>query len=597
MNRLSYQIQFEEDLQTISGVRSLREGPNIIVDRLPDATLRRVSAVMRFETEPREQIFMNGFQTWTYCPELARSEYTKRMGHFPQTLIDRFGLERYGDYYFVDYPEKPGVSHGVSYCYFRLDDRFRLLASLDERAGYTLFCYDSPTGTLRLERDCSGLHCFGEFHAFDLFYAEGTEKEVFDAWFEAMSIHPRTTERIAGYTSWYNRYEDITQDTIREDLKGCIGKLQPGDLFQIDDGWEPSVGDWLMPDVTKFPAGMKQAADEMLDYQGSGQSVMEMSHRSKVYDEIIKDAEKDLRELMNIPENYEVLFLQGGASQQFAMIPMNLKKNGVADYIVTGQWAKKAFAEAGKYLKANKIATSEDETFSYIPDCSDLPISEDADYVYICENNTIYGTKYKTLPNTKGKTLVADVSSCFLSEPVDVEKYGVIYGGVQKNVGPAGVVIVIIRKDLIPESVDDSVPTMLQYKTHADAKSLYNTPPCYGIYICGKVFKWLKKMGGLQAIKEKNEEKAKILYDFLDESNLFKGTVRKEDRSLMNVPFVTGNEELDAKFVKEATEAGFVNLKGHRTVGGMRASIYNAMPKEGVEKLVAFMKEFEAKNA
>ena len=353
-----------------------------------------------------------------------------------------------------------------------------------------------------------------------------------------------------------------------------------------------SAGPAVLPEEV-----LKEAAEEMLDYKGSGMSVMEMSHRSKVYDEIIKDAEKDLRELMNIPENYEVLFLQGGASQQFAMIPMNLKKNGVADYIVTGQWAKKAFAEAGKYLKANKIATSEDETFSYIPDCSDLPISEDADYVYICENNTIYGTKYKTLPNTKGKTLVADVSSCFLSEPVDVEKYGVIYGGVQKNVGPAGVVIVIIRKDLIPESVDDSVPTMLQYKTHADAKSLYNTPPCYGIYICGKVFKWLKKMGGLQAIKEKNEEKAKILYDFLDESNLFKGTVRKEDRSLMNVPFVTGNEELDAKFVKEATEAGFVNLKGHRTVGGMRASIYNAMPKEGVEKLVAFMKEFEAKNA
>ena len=317
---------------------------------------------------------------------------------------------------------------------------------------------------------------------------------------------------------------------------------------------------------------------------------MEMSHRSKAYDEIIKTAEADLRDLMNIPDNYKVLFLQGGASQQFAMIPMNLMKNGVADYIVTGQWAKKAYTEACKYGKANKIASSEDKTFSYIPDCSDLPIDEDADYVYICENNTIYGTKYKTLPNTKGKTLVADVSSCFLSEPVDVTKYGVIYGGVQKNIGPAGVVIVIIREDLIPESVDEKVPTMLQYKIHADAQSLYNTPPAYGIYICGKVFKWLKKMGGLEVMKQRNEEKAKILYDFLDSSKLFKGTVRKEDRSLMNVPFVTGSDELDAKFVKEAKEAGLENLKGHRTVGGMRASIYNAMPKAGVEKLVEFMK-------
>ena len=244
-----------------------------------------------------------------------------------------------------------------------------------------------------------------------------------------------------------------------------------------------------------------------------------------------------------------------------------------------------------------KIASSEDETFSYIPDCSDLPIDDDADYVYICENNTIYGTKYKTLPNTKGKTLVADVSSCFLSEPVDVTKYGVIYGGVQKNIGPAGVVIVIIREDLIPEKTDDKVPTMLQYKTHADAGSLYNTPPAYGIYICGKVFKWIKKMGGLKEMQKKNIEKAQILYDFLDSSHLFKGTVRKEDRSLMNVPFVTGNEELDAKFVAEAKEAGFENLKGHRTVGGMRASIYNAMPKEGVEKLVEFMKKFEEANA
>lgn len=300
---------------------------------------------------------------------------------------------------------------------------------------------------------------------------------------------------------------------------------------------------------------------------------------------------------MNIPDNYKVLFLQGGASQQFAMIPMNLMKNRVADYIVTGQWAKKAYQEACIYGKANKIASSEDKTFSYIPDCSDLPISEDADYVYICENNTIYGTKYKTLPNTKGKPLVADVSSCFLSEPVDVSKYGVIYGGVQKNIGPAGVVIAIIREDLITEDVLPGTPTMLKYKIHADNASLYNTPPAYGIYICGKVFKWLKAKGGLSAMKEYNEKKAKILYDYLDESRLFKGTVRKEDRSLMNVPFVTGDEELDAKFVKEAAAAGFVNLKGHRTVGGMRASIYNAMPIEGVEKLVAFMKEFEAQNA
>ena len=353
-----------------------------------------------------------------------------------------------------------------------------------------------------------------------------------------------------------------------------------------------SAGPAVLPEEV-----LQEAADEMLDYRGTGMSVMEMSHRSKAYDTIIKEAEADLRELMNIPDNYKVLFLQGGASQQFAMIPMNLMKNRVADYIVTGQWAKKAYQEASLYGKANKIASSEDKTFSYIPDCSDLPISEDADYVYICENNTIYGTKFKTLPNTKGKPLVADVSSCFLSEPVDVTKYGVIYGGVQKNIGPAGVVIVIIREDLITEDVLPGTPTMLRYKIHADADSLYNTPPAYGIYICGKVFKWLKKMGGLEAMKELNEKKAKILYDYPDESKLFKGTVRKEDRSLMNVPFITGNEELDAKFVKEAKEAGFENLKGHRTVGGMRASIYNAMPIEGVEKLVEFMKKFEAENA
>lgn len=354
-----------------------------------------------------------------------------------------------------------------------------------------------------------------------------------------------------------------------------------------------SAGPAVLPEEV-----LREAADEMLDYQGTGMSVMEMSHRSAAFDEIIKTAEQDLRDLMGIPDNYKVLFLQGGASQQFAAVPMNLMKNGVADYIVTGQWAKKAYQEAQKYGKAVKVASSEDETFSYIPDCSDLPIDDDADYVYICENNTIYGTKYKKLPNTKGKTLVADVSSCFLSEPVDVTKYGVIYGGVQKNVGPAGVVIAIIREDLIPEKpAVENTPTMLAWKTQADADSLYNTPPCYGIYICGKVFKWLKKMGGLEEMQRRNIEKAKILYDFLDQSKLFKGTVVPEDRSLMNVPFVTGDKDMDAKFVKEAKEAGFVNLKGHRTVGGMRASIYNAMPKEGVEALVAFMKKFEEENA
>ena len=352
-----------------------------------------------------------------------------------------------------------------------------------------------------------------------------------------------------------------------------------------------SAGPAVLPEEV-----LQEAADEMLDYRGCGMSVMEMSHRSKVFDDIIKDAEKDLRELMNIPDNYKVLFLQGGASQQFAMIPMNLMKNKVADYIVTGQWAKKAYAEAQKYGKANKIASSEDKTFSYIPDCSDLPISPDADYVYICENNTIYGTKYKKLPNTKGKTLVADVSSCFLSEPVNVSDYGIIYGGVQKNIGPAGMVISIIRDDLITDDVLPGTPTMMKFKTHADAGSLYNTPNCYCIYMCGKVFKWLKKMGGLEVMKQRNEEKAKLLYDFLDQSKLFKGTVVPEDRSLMNVPFITGNADLDAKFVKESKEAGLENLKGHRTVGGMRASIYNAMPKEGVETLVAFMKKFEEEN-
>jgi phosphoserine aminotransferase len=352
-----------------------------------------------------------------------------------------------------------------------------------------------------------------------------------------------------------------------------------------------SAGPAVLPEEV-----LKEAAAEMLDYRGTGMSVMEMSHRSKSYETIIEDAESDLRDLLHIPENYKVLFLQGGGSTQFAMVPMNLMKNRVADYIITGQWAKKAHKEASIYGKANAIASSADKTFSYIPDCSDLPVSEDADYVYICENNTIYGTKFWTLPNTKGKLLVADQSSCFLSEPVDVSKYGLIFAGAQKNVGPAGTVIVIIREDLITEDVLEGTPTMLRYKIHADAKSLYNTPPTYGIYMCGKVFKWLKSKGGLKEMKKINEEKAKILYDFLDESKLFKGTVVKKDRSIMNVPFITGNEELDALFVKESKAAGLENLKGHRTVGGMRASIYNAMPKAGVEKLVEFMSDFEKKH-
>ena len=352
-----------------------------------------------------------------------------------------------------------------------------------------------------------------------------------------------------------------------------------------------SAGPAVLPESV-----LQEAAAEMLDYRGTGMSVMEMSHRSKAFQTIMEEAEADLRTLMGIPENYKVLFMQGGAHQQFAMIPMNLMKNKVADYIVTGMWAKRAWQEAQMFGQANAVASSADQNFTYIPDCSDLPISENADYVYICENNTIYGTKFHTLPNTKGKDLVSDVSSCFLSEPVDVTRYGMIYGGVQKNIGPAGVVIGIIREDLIGEDVLPGTPTMLRYKTHADNGSMYNTPPAYGIYICGKVFKWLLNKGGLEAMKEYNEKKAKILYDFLDQSELLKGTGEKKDRSLMNVPFVTGDEALDAKFVKEAAAAGFQNLKGHRTVGGMRASIYNAMPMEGVEKLVAFMKDFEEKN-
>lgn len=349
-----------------------------------------------------------------------------------------------------------------------------------------------------------------------------------------------------------------------------------------------SAGPAVLPEEV-----LQEARDEMLDYRGSGMSVMEMSHRSGDFQNIIDEAEKDLRDLMKIPDHYKVLFIQGGGHTQFAMVPMNLFQNRVGDYIITGQWAKKAWQEAQIFGTANVVASSADQTFSYIPDCSDLPIDQNADYVYICMNNTIYGTMFHELPNTKGKELVADISSCFLSEPIDVSKFGILWGGVQKNVGPAGAAIAIVREDLIREDVLAGTPTMLRYKTYADSGSLYNTPPTYTICMCGKVFKWLKKQGGLEAMKVFNEKKAAILYDFLDGSSLFKGTVVKKDRSLMNVPFVTGDETLDALFIKEAKAAGLVNLKGHRSVGGMRASIYNAMPLEGVERLVKFMKEFE----
>lgn len=351
-----------------------------------------------------------------------------------------------------------------------------------------------------------------------------------------------------------------------------------------------SAGPAVLPEPV-----LQEAAAEMLDYRGTGMSVMEMSHRSKPYQQIIDEAEADLRTLMGIPDHYKVLFMQGGASQQFAMVPMNLMRNRVADYIVTGQFAKKAWKEAQLFGQANAVASSADKNFTYIPDCSDLPIAENSDYVYICENNTIYGTKFHQLPNTKGKPLVSDVSSCFLSEPVKVTDYGMLYGGAQKNVGPAGVVIAIIREDLIREDVLPGTPTMLRYKTHADAGSMYNTPPTYGIYICGKVFKWLLQMGGLEEMQRRNIEKADILYGYLDSSKVFHNQVVKKDRSIMNATFVTGDPELDARFVAEAAQAGFVNLKGHRSVGGMRASIYNAMPMEGVKKLVGFMESFEKK--
>lgn len=349
-----------------------------------------------------------------------------------------------------------------------------------------------------------------------------------------------------------------------------------------------SAGPAVLPEEV-----LRQAAAEMLDYNGTGMSVMEMSHRSKPFASIIETAEADLRELMGIPDNYNVLFLQGGATQQFAAIPMNLMRNKVADYIVSGSWSKKAFKEAKLYGDARCIASSEDGNFSYVPDLDNLQISPDADYVYICQNETIYGTRYPKLPDTQGKPLVSDVSSMFLSEPMNVEDYGLIYGGVQKNIGPAGVVIVIVRDDLVREDVLPFTPTIMRYSTQVAAKSLSNTPPAYGIYICGLVFKWLKEMGGLSAMQQRNQKKAALLYDYLDQSKLFKATARKEDRSLMNVPFVTGEADLDALFVAEAKNHNIESIKGHRSVGGMRASIYNAMPIEGVEALVAYMAEFE----
>ncbi len=354
-----------------------------------------------------------------------------------------------------------------------------------------------------------------------------------------------------------------------------------------------SAGPSMLPQAV-----LEKAAAEMLDYEGSGQSVMEMSHRSKVYQSIIDRTEALLREIMNIPDNYKVLFLQGGASSQFAMVPLNLMTgSGKADYVITGQWAKKAYKEAARYGNVNVVASSEDKTFSYIPKLDKATFTPDADYFHICMNNTIYGTVYHDLPDTGDVPLVADISSCVLSRPIDVSKFGVLYAGAQKNMAPSGVTVVIIREDLIGKAMDIT-PTMFNYQTHADNGSMFNTPPCYTIYVMKLVLEWIKdEIGGLDKMQELNEKKAKLLYDFLDNSNLFKGTVVPEDRSLMNVPFVTGNDELDAKFVKEATAAGFVNLKGHRSVGGMRASIYNAMPLEGVEKLVAFMQQFEEENA
>lgn len=352
-----------------------------------------------------------------------------------------------------------------------------------------------------------------------------------------------------------------------------------------------SAGPAVLPESV-----LREAAEEMLDYRGCGMSVMEMSHRSSAFKAIIEEAEADLRDLMGIPDNYKVLFLQGGGSTQFAMVPLNLMRGGFAEYIVSGSWSKKAYQEAKRFGDAHILGDSSDGNFSYVPNVAELQVNPNADYVYICENETIYGTKYHALPETGNVPLVSDVSSCFLSEPIDVAKYGLIYGGAQKNVGPAGVTIAIVRDDLIPTDDLPSVPTMLQYKTHVDGGSMYNTPPCYAIYVCGKVFKWIKSQGGLEGMRDINVAKAQLLYNALDESDVFHGTARKEDRSLMNVPFVTGDAELDAKFIAEADAAGLKNIKGHRSVGGMRASIYNAMPIEGVQALVDFMRDFELRN-
>ena len=353
-----------------------------------------------------------------------------------------------------------------------------------------------------------------------------------------------------------------------------------------------SAGPAMMPEKV-----LEEIRDEMMNYRGSGMCVMEMSHRSKVFQQIIDEAEADLRDLMGIPDNYKVLFVQGGGTLQFAMVPMNLMKNGVACYVETGSWSKKAIAEAKKYGEVKVVASSKDKNFTYIPDCSDLDIPENCDYVYICENETINGTTYNKLPNTKGHILVSDQSSMFLSRPCNVADYGLIWAGVQKNVGPAGMSVVIIREDLIREDVDPKTPIYMTYKTHADGGSMYNTPNCWAIYCCGKVFKYLKnEIGGLEAMNKLNVEKAKVLYDYLETSKMFDAPVAVEDRSLMNVPFTTGDKDLDAEFVKESKEAGFDNLKGHKSVGGLRASIYNAMPKEGVEALVEFLKKFEAEH-
>ena len=349
------------------------------------------------------------------------------------------------------------------------------------------------------------------------------------------------------------------------------------------------------PSMLPLPV-LEQAAAEMTNYNGSGMSVMEMSHRTPVYEAIIQAAEADLRKLMNIPDNYKVLFLQGGASTQFASVPLNLLKTGKADYVVSGQFSKKAYKEAQKYGDIKLIASSEDKNFTYIPKITKDMVRPDADYVHVCYNNTIFGTKYPEIPETGDVTLVADMSSCIISEPVDVTKFGVIYAGAQKNMGPSGLTVVIVREDLLGNQREDT-PTMLNWKEMADNDSMYNTPPCYAIYVAGLVFKWVLGLGGLEKMKEINEKKAAILYDFLDSSKLFKAVAEKEYRSMMNVTFVTGDADLDKKFCKVATEAGFVNVKGHRSVGGMRASIYNAMPTEGVEKLVEFMKKFEAENA